>query len=543
MNRPLNIALPKLTALAYPNTTTPRATLRFCGGVGAVTGANFLLEVLPEMNKGAGEKIDQKKPKKSFQILVDCGLEQGSEFAEASNREPFPYDPAGVDILLVTHAHADHIGRIPKLVRDGFHGSIYSTPATRDLAQVMLADSLHILAEEARQNHVPPLYEQADVTAAFALWKTIPYYTPMDIGSSVSVLAKDSGHILGSAMYELTIGTHICPGIGGFSPHPSERSKLASARSVNGKLTIVFTGDLGNSPALFLRDTDSIAGADYIVMESVYGDRNHESKEERRAKLASVIADTAHRKRALVIPAFSLERTQDILFEINELERAGKVPVVPVYLDSPLASAVTEVYSQYSSDFNSEARKMLAADKRAEGNTADLFTVSKFKQTVTSRESQKIDDLPNPKIIIAGSGMSHGGRVRAHEKRLLSDPNVTILLVGYQSLGTLGRQLEDGARQVDMDGQKIPVKAEIKTIFGYSSHKDSDHLVEFIADAAGENRDASVIVPGFNKPPTVKKVFVAMGEPKSALFLAQRLRDYIGVNAVVPRKGDSVTLY
>jgi metallo-beta-lactamase family protein len=450
-----------------------KVKLTFCGGVGTVTGANFLLET-----------SNQK-------ILVDCGLEQGSSFADASNRETFPFNPADVDILLITHAHTDHIGRIPKLVRDGFKGVIYSTPATLDISRVMLTDTLGLLTQEATTKGVLPLYEEVDVVNTFHLWKTIPYYTNFDLGKGVSVFLKDSGHVLGSCMYEITI---------------------------NGK-KIVFTGDLGNSPALFLRDTDKITDADYILMESVYGDRNHESKQERKYKLTQVIKETIHRKRTLIIPAFSLERTQDILFEINDLIERNEIEPPRIYIDSPLATKITEIYKNYTADFNPVARDIIA-----QGD--DLFDFPRLKFTLQKHESDRIMNMDNPKIIIAGSGMSQGGRIVKHEHHFLPDPNATLLLIGYQAAGTLGREIQDGAKKVIINGDAIQVRAEVKTIFGYSSHKDSDHLIEFVADDAK----------------TIKKVFVVMGEPKAALFLVQRLRDYVGTNATYPKKGDTVEL-
>ncbi|MCC2630553.1 MAG: RNA-metabolising metallo-beta-lactamase, metallo-beta-lactamase family protein [Candidatus Paceibacter sp.] len=452
-----------------------KAKLTFWGGVGTVTGANFLLEI-----------ADKK-------ILIDCGLEQGSHFAEEHNRDPFPYDPAMIDYLFVTHAHADHIGRIPKLVHDGFKGVIYSTPATRDLAGVMLPDTLRLIQEEARRSGVLAMYEGKDVEAAFKLWRTIPYYETFEVVNGLSVFPKDSGHILGSTMYEF---------------------------SYNGK-KIVFTGDLGNSPSLFLRDTDDITDANYILMESVYGDRNHESKEERRQKFGDLVRDTIARKRTLVIPAFSLERTQDILYELNRLIEKEGVGEVKVFVDSPLATSVTAIYRSYSNEFKDSARKYVVAGD-------DLFDFPKLKFTVHREESMHVDNAATPKIIIAGSGMSNGGRVVHHEKRYLPDRNATILMPGYQAANTLGRRILEGAKEVTIDGEKIRINAEVKNIFGYSSHKDSDHLIEFVEKAAEGGK--------------LKKVFVAMGEPKAAMFLVQRLRDYLGVDAMFPKQGETVEL-
>jgi len=452
--------------------------LSFCGGSGSVTGANFLLET------------------PSKKILIDCGLEQGTPVAEQFNRDPFPYDPSEIDFLLVTHAHADHIGRIPKLVKDGFKGMIYSTPATLELARVMLPDSLHLIETHARQQGVLPLYNEQDMNKALALWKSVPYHAKVELGADVTVFLKDSGHILGSAMFEVSV-----------------------AREGGKTLKVVFTGDLGNSPSLFLRDTDPITDADYMVMESVYGDRNHESKEERAKAFHDIIVDTINRKRTLIIPAFALERTQDILYEINNLIESNIVPPIPVFVDSPLATKVTEIYTKYTDEFNDTAKDLLA-----QGD--NLFDFPKLQFAIHKEQSDKIWHTANPKIVIAGSGMSNGGRVVKHEHHYLPDPHATILFVGYQVAGTLGRLILDGAKEITIEGEKVPVRAEVKRIMGYSSHKDSEHLVEFVADTAL----------------SVKKVFVAMGEPKAGLFLVQRLRDYLNVNAVFPKKGDRVEL-
>ncbi|TAK58221.1 MBL fold metallo-hydrolase [Patescibacteria group bacterium] len=447
--------------------------LTFCGGVGQVTGANFLLE------------------NDSVKILIDCGLLQGVATANAFNSASFVYNPADVHMLFVTHAHLDHVGRIAKLVRDGFRGVIYSTPNTKDLAKLIMEDALSIMKREMARDGREPMYDIADIEQAQRLWKTIPYHTATEIPGGLSVYFKDAGHILGSAIIEFSYG----------------------------KKKIVFTGDLGNSPTPLLRDTEVITDADYLVMESVYGDRNHEPVGERKEKLERIINESASRGGTLVIPAFSIERTQVILYEINSLVEAGKVPSVPVFVDSPLAIKVTDIYKTATEHFKAEVQKEIS-----DGD--DIFNFPKLQFTINRESSEAIDRVPNPKIILAGAGMSNGGRITHHEMRYLPDPKSTILFVGYQSAGTLGREIQSGVKNITIQGSKIKVRATIDTIYGYSSHKDSDHLVEFVSTTKDR----------------VQKVFVVMGETKSALFLVQRLRDYLGVNAVHPELNESVIL-
>jgi len=444
------------------------AKLTFCGGVGTVTGANFLLAT------------------ENSKILVDCGLLQGSRQADDFNQSNFFYNPAEIDYLLVTHAHIDHIGRIPKLVKDGFKGQILSTPETKELAEFLLADTVKILANEAEHDGILPLYEIGDVNSALALWNTVSYHTNKILKDNINIYFKDAGHILGSVMIEIS----------------------------RGNKKIVFTGDLGNSPSLLLKDTEEITDANYLVMESVYGDRNHEPKEERAKKLKQTIEDIIKFKRTLIIPAFSLERTQMIIYEMNEMFGSGGVRYqVPVFIDSPLATKITGVYKSYPEDFNEKVQAEIASGD-------DIFNFPKLRFLVQGGESNMIEMVPNPKIIIAGSGMSVGGRVILHEKHYVSNPNAEILFVGYQAVGTLGRQLQEGAKKVTIYGEEKEVRAKIDSIPGYSSHKDSDHLLEFVAKAA-EYKD-------------LKQVFPVMGEPKSSMFLVQKLRDNLGVDAIYP---------
>ncbi|HEY4512107.1 MAG TPA: MBL fold metallo-hydrolase [Candidatus Paceibacterota bacterium] len=451
--------------------------LTFVSGVTTVTGANFLLETVPETGELA------------VRILIDCGLEQGTRESEINNRKSFPYDVSSIDYLFITHAHIDHIGRVPKLVKDGFKGKIFSTQETHKLAPIMLEDSMKVFKMD--QGEFEPLYDEKDIEDSMSLWHDIPYDTCTDIKGGIQVCAKDAGHILGSVMYEFTY---------------------------NGK-KIIFTGDLGNSPTPLLRDTAVITDATYLVMESVYGDRNHESTEERRDMLENIIEDASKRKGALIIPCFSLEKAQVLLYEINHLVEEGRVAPMPVYLDSPLAIKVTEIYRGRSRGFNEEVRQEMQKDE-------NIFSFPRLTKIMTAEESKKLIDTPNPKIIIAGSGMSSGGRIIHHEINYLPDPNSTLLLTGYQSIGTLGRHIQDGAKTVTIFGNEVAVRANIVAIDGYSSHKDSDHLLAFVSDT----RD------------TLKKVFVVMGEPKAALFLTQKIQDNLAVEAYHPQSGETVVL-
>ncbi len=438
------------------------------GGVGAVTGANFLFET------------------KNKKVLIDCGLLQGVAGSDDVNATKFDYDPQEIDILFITHAHIDHIGKIPKLVKDGFKGVIYSTPETREISNLMLMDTARITENNALDKGIEPLYRLIDAERSMALWQTIEYHQPKDFGDYV-VEIFDAGHILGSGMFKFT---------------------LESGKS------ILFTGDLGNSPSPILKDTENVPDIDYLLMESVYGDRNHEDKKLRDERFRDVIKEAIERKGTVIIPAFSLERTQVILYELDNLFEGGQLPKVPVFLDSPLASHVTAVYEKVTDLYNQKTQDDIRGGDR-------IFDFEKLRQVARSRESEEIKNVIGPKIIIAGSGMSNAGRVQNHEIHYLPDPNATILFVGYQSPGTVGRQISDGNRVVEIKGERIQVKAHIEQIDGFSGHKDSDHLVEFVSNC-GER---------------LKKVFVAMGEPKSEIFLAQRLTDELDVEAVVPERG------
>lgn len=453
--------------------TMHTSTIGFYGGVGSVTGANFLL------NTGA------------LRVLVDCGLEQGGEFSLKKNAEPFSYDPKTVDILIVTHAHADHIGRIPKLIRDGFKGKIYSTVPTKDISAIMLRDAYSIMKHEADVSHEEPLYSEGDIERTLALWHTKSYHETFTLGDDVAVTFDDAGHILGSALVLFTR---------------------------NGK-KLMFTGDIGNDPQPLLNPPEVPNDIDFMVMESVYGNRVHEKVEERAMLLLEEIKETIARKGTLIIPAFSLERTQGMLFEINNFVESGLVDPLPVFLDSPLAISVTDVYRAHRAYLKDSVKAQVEAGD-------DIFDFPKLSFTRTREASDAIRSVPGPKIIIAGSGMSHGGRVRSHEIAHLGDRDTTLLLVGYQTVGSVGRLLQDGVSRVTIDGVPVRVRARVRTIRGYSGHADRDQLIEFVAQSSEH----------------LKKVFVTMGEERASLFLVQRLRDYLGVDALAPEANQVISI-
>lgn len=446
--------------------------LTFHGGAGEVTGANYLLE-------SGGEKI-----------LVDCGLAQGSNFAEKSNFQPFPYDPKEIKAVCVTHAHIDHIGRIPKLVKDGFRGTIYSTPPTRDFAELLLLDSKHLLEQVAEDLKQPFLYDEEDIQDVMGRWESRKYHEKLQVGP-FAIEFFDAGHILGSASIKISAG---------------------------GK-SVVFSGDLGNSPAPIIKDTEPLAPADYAVIESTYGGRVHEHPDTREKELEAAIVDTVKRGGVVMIPAFAMERTQDLLFHINQLVEQGKIPRVPVFMDSPLAIKLTTVYGKYKNYFDKDAAAQIK-----EGD--DLFAFPGLHLSLTTEESKAINDAPPPKIIIAGSGMSNGGRILHHERRYLPDPKNTLILVGFQAQGTLGRRVQDGAKSVRMFHEDVPVHCKIWTIHAYSAHADQPRLLHWLKPRAK----------------ALKNVFIVQGEGAESLALAAKIEADMQVPTTIPKDGESVEL-
>jgi metallo-beta-lactamase family protein len=448
--------------------------LSFYGATGKVTGSNFLI---------TGDR---------GKILVDCGIEQGADLVAEHIYGPFPYDAKTINALVVTHAHLDHVGRIPKLVRDGFRGKIYMTPPTRDLAELILRDSVGILGEEASRLGKTPLYGEQDVDTTFSLIETLDYHTEKEVAPGLSVYLRNTGHILGSASVRIKDDTGTA---------------------------VALTGDIGNSPSPLLPDWESVPDADALVMESTYGNKLHTQKADRNLLLKDRLQLAIKRGGTILIPAFSMERTQLMLYELSNFFDAGDLPKIPVFLDSPLAIHVTAVYEKWGiTYFKPETED----EMKREGS---IFEFPFLKQTLSRQESMAIENAPNPKIIIAGAGMSHGGRIGAWETRYLPDPKTTLFMVGYQAPGTPGRRMMEGASSVRLSGNEVKIKATIEKLEGWSAHADRDALLKFAEAALVDKRP--------------KAIFTAHGEPAAERFLAQRIHDYLGGNAIVPDYGQT----
>lgn len=444
--------------------------ISFFGGAQSVTGAQYMFE------------------HDGVRILVDSGLFQGEAALEKHNSESFLFDPKDIRALFVTHAHIDHIGRIPLLVRNGFCGTIYSTAPTKDVSYELLLDAHTVLSHQKNQAKDPD-YEIADIDRAMELWKTISYHEAISI-SPFLVTYFNSGHILGSAFLQIE-----CAG-----------------------KTVVCSGDLGNSPAPLLKDCEYPTFADYAIIESAYGGRLHGLKQDGIAKLEDLIEDTVQNSGTLVIPAFAMERTQELLYELNALVEQGRIPKIPVFIDSPLAIRLTTIYEKYLHDSNYVNDEVMRL--RMAGD--EILNFSGLRFTLTTQESKEINSTPPPKIIIAGSGNSQGGRILHHEMRYLSDPHSTILFVGYQTQGSLGRRILDGAPDVSIMGEHIPVRARVCEIESFSAHADQAQLLKWISPMKR----------------SLRTLFVVQGELEQSMSLARVASDTLAIRTIVPQHGD-----
>lgn len=454
--------------------------ITFHGGARSVTGANHLLQ--------AG----------GLNILVDCGLFQGSRFSEEWNYSKFAYDPASIDYVFISHSHADHVGRLPKLYKDGFRGVVYASEPTRGIVEVALPDTLDKIEQEAKEQGHEPMYTEHDYHGVMSLFQGLRYSEPLALNEKVTVTLHEASHVLGSSLTEFAV--------------QEEGQELKR---------IVFTGDLGNPPTLLLNPIDYVNGADYAVIESAYGNRTHVDRDQRQNILERTIEDTVTRGGVCMIPSFAIERTQQIMLELDELFSNNRIPKVPVFVDSPLAINITRVYGQYSHYFNVTAMEMLRDNK-------GLFNFPWLTMTPTSAESKRINETAGPKIIIAGSGMSTGGRILHHELRYLPDPKSTILFVGYQVSGSLGRRIQDGDKRVRIFGQEVRVNCHVQSIPSYSAHADQAGLLKFVEEAA--------------KGKKLKMVFTVQGEEDGTTALAGKVKEQFKIEAHAPETGQSFDL-
>jgi len=446
--------------------------LSFHGAAGEVTGSCTLIET------------------PTTRVLVDCGLFQGNGQAHERNRAPFGFDPSTIDAVILTHAHIDHIGRLPKLVKEGFKGRVFATHPTRLLAKLMWQDAARVMKDEARQHKTQPLYAPKDIPAAYELTHGMRYDTTVRVSDDFSFRFRESGHIFGSSFVEVdAYGTRV-----------------------------VFSGDLGNDYVPILRPTARIVRGDVVVMESTYGDRVHENPKERAERLKAAILEGAKRGGAIMIPAFSLERAQEVLYELNAMVESKQIPRLPTFLDSPLAIKALPIYHQFPEYYDQEATEL-----KASGD--DFFKFPGLVITRKPEESRAILSAPSPKIVIAGSGMMHGGRIMHHLADYLNDEKNTLLVIGFLSPGTTGRAIAEGAPTVRIDHQEIAVRAKVVTIRSYSAHADRDKLVRWVTS-------------GKHLP---KKVFLNHGEQAVAESLAGLLHEAHDLDAIVPKYGETYT--
>jgi len=454
--------------------------IRFYGAAREVTGSCFELS-------GDGRRI-----------LIDCGMNQGT----SDRSRAFPFDPPAIDAVFLTHAHIDHSGMIPRLVREGFRGKIITTAATADLCEIMLLDSAHIQEKDAewmtrknlrsgRGGAVEPMYTAEDVENSLALFERKFYGRTETLFPGLRYRFTDAGHILGSASLEILYR------------NGSEK-------------TIVFSGDIGKKGNPIVQDPEHRAKADFVVMESTYGNRRHKSLDESVAELAEAVRSTFSRGGNVLIPSFAVGRTQDILYTLNKLVRDGRLKPLDVYVDSPLAEEATKIYVAHPEYFDQEARQLF---RRADGGSLKLHF------TRSAEESQRINGIRSGAVIIAGSGMCEGGRIRHHLKHNLWRPECSVVFVGFQARGTLGRKIVDGEKTVHLLGETVAVKARIYTIGGFSAHGDQPELLEWLGLF-------------LNRP----EIFIVHGEENAALEFEKTVREKLGLVTHVPHRGDSFTI-
>jgi len=461
-------------------------TLTFLGATGTVTGSRYLLEL------------------KDLRLLIDCGLFQGPKENRLKNWEPFPVNPSEIDAVILTHAHIDHIGYLPRLTRDGFEGPIICTHPTADLSKILLMDSAHLQEEDARwankkgfSKHKPalPLFGTEDAEACLSQFSPFHYGEEIELDADVSLKFKDAGHILGSSLVDIRLY---------YDNHHHKK--------------IVFSGDLGRPARAILRDPTQVYNVDYLILESTYGNRLHDESSF-YDELIRVIIESMKRGGVLLIPSFAVGRTQTLLFIIRELEEQGKIPTLPVYVDSPMGLEATSIYEKNIAEQNLHSRVLNIQGK-------NIFRTDDIRICDSRKKSKAINDVRNNAIIISSSGMLTGGRILHHLTQRLPVENNTILFVGYQAEGTRGRTILEGAPSVKIHGEEVEVNAHVETISGLSGHADYNETMAWLM--------------GFNKPP--EKTFIIHGEDDARESLAKKIHNRFNWNVAIPTFAESFIL-
>lgn len=457
--------------------------ITFHGAAGEVTGSKHLIET------DAGSKV-----------LLDCGLFQGRREEAAEKNDNFGFIAEEVDAVVLSHAHIDHSGLLPKLSKEGFKGKVYTSRGTQDLSTFMLLDSARIQQEDekfVKKHNITnplekkvPLYDEDDVKKLLTKFQGVDYHKPFQVTKDVTGELYDAGHVLGSAVVNLTV------------------------QSNDGEKKITFTGDLGRKNMPILEDPDFVEKADYLIVESTYGDREHEDVDRIDDDFKNIIKKTAARGGKIYIPAFALERTQEIILRLEDLVHRKEIPNLPIYLDSPLAGKLTKVFEQHPEYYDEETKKRAQGDRK-------VFAFENLRIVETTEESKSLNDITSPCIIIAGSGMMENGRIRHHLIHGIGDHKNSILVVGYQAVETLGRKIAEGDKQVKIFGRNYQVKAEIFVFKSLSAHADMHDLDEYVKKIKG-----------------LKKIFIIHGEEDSRAAFAKRIEGfYDGVEVVLPEKG------
>ena len=467
--------------------------LQFFGAAQSVTGSMHLVEA------------------NGHRVLLDCGMVQGRRQESRKLNSEFPFDVMSIDAVVLSHAHLDHTGKLPMLVKLGFDGRIFSTSATRDLCSAMLRDSA--LLQESDQRFVnrlnaekglpaiEPLYVLKDATKTLQLFHTMEYGQTLEIFPGILLTFKDAGHILGSASVTLKISEAGQDG-------KTHETKVT---------TLVFTGDLGRKGAAVVKDAEEVDGADILITESTYGGRYHGQMDEAKKKLSRIVTESANQRGLLIIPAFAVGRTQDVVYHLHELMQSEQIPAMPVYVDSPLATNITEIFRQHPECYDEETEQLLLQDVGK-----DPFGFDCLRYTRSTEESKSLNNIKRPAIIISASGMAEGGRVLHHLRRNIGDPKTTVLFVGFQAENTLGRKILEGEKVVRIFGVEHEVRAKIEVINAYSAHADQGELQDF-----------------FEKiPKKPARAFVVHGEIHAAEAVAFALRRMGIAEVNIPARGD-----